>query len=85
MSQAHLNEWKEFMKRVHSLDKSVKIGLVGKYFATGEFTLSDSYLSVIEAIKHGSLDERNLAEQYYKDVDVEKYREHSHAHEHEKK
>lgn len=54
MQKAHLNEWKEFMKRVHGLDKTVKIGLVGKYFATGEFTLSDSYLSVIEAIKHAA-------------------------------
>lgn len=54
MQKAHLNEWKEFMKKVHNLEKSVKIGLVGKYFATGEFTLSDSYLSVIEAIKHAA-------------------------------
>jgi len=32
----------------------VKIGIVGKYFETGEFTLMDSYISVIEAIKHAS-------------------------------
>jgi CTP synthase (UTP-ammonia lyase) len=29
----------------------VKIAIVGKYFDTGDFVLSDAYLSVIEAIK----------------------------------
>ena len=28
--------------------------MVGKYFETGKFTLMDSYISVIEAIKHAS-------------------------------
>ncbi|MEK7211286.1 MAG: CTP synthase, partial [Patescibacteria group bacterium] len=32
----------------------VKIGIVGKYFTTGNFVLSDVYLSVIEAVKHAS-------------------------------
>jgi CTP synthase len=32
----------------------VKIGIVGKYFDTGDFILSDAYLSVIEAIKFSS-------------------------------
>ncbi|OGZ02069.1 MAG: CTP synthase [Candidatus Liptonbacteria bacterium RIFOXYC1_FULL_36_8] len=35
-------------------EKEVKIGIVGKYFSTGAFTLSDSYISVIEAIKHAA-------------------------------
>lgn len=43
--------WKTFAKKRHTVTKSVKIALVGKYFETGDFTLSDSYLSVIEAIK----------------------------------
>jgi CTP synthase len=34
--------------------KTVKIGVVGKYFNTGEYTLSDSYISVIEALKHAA-------------------------------
>lgn len=32
----------------------VKIGLVGKYFSTGKFTLADSYISVIEALRHAA-------------------------------
>jgi len=49
---AGLNEWEELMKRIKSSDKSLKIGIVGKYFNIGDFVLSDSYISVIEAIKH---------------------------------
>lgn len=49
-----LKEWRSFVKKVENSDKSVKIGIVGKYFSTGDFTLADSYISVIEAIKHAS-------------------------------
>jgi len=44
-------DWKEFAAKVHQSGKEVKIGIVGKYFDTGDFVLSDAYLSVIEAIK----------------------------------
>src|SRR3989344_6127661 len=46
-----LDAWKEFAKKAHSGKQTVKIGIVGKYFDTGDFVLSDAYLSVIEAIK----------------------------------
>jgi CTP synthase len=48
---ADMKEWKEFAAHAHNGRKSVKIGIVGKYFDTGDFVLSDAYLSVIEAIK----------------------------------
>lgn len=47
-----LTEWKEKSDAVKALDRPVKIGIVGKYFETGNFILEDSYVSVIEAIKH---------------------------------
>jgi len=47
-------QWVELVKRIKSSTKPVKIGVVGKYFSTGDFTLSDSYLSVLEAIKHAA-------------------------------
>lgn len=50
----NLNEWENFTKNLKDTKKSVKIALVGKYFKTGDYTLSDSYLCVIEAIKHAS-------------------------------
>lgn len=46
-----LVEWQDFVNRKKNAKKSVKIGIVGKYFDTGDFVLSDAYLSVIEAIK----------------------------------
>ncbi len=45
-------DWQSFVKNVHSKKtKNLKIAMVGKYFDTGDFTLTDSYLSVIEALK----------------------------------
>lgn len=46
-----MNEWKKFAEHAHNGRKIVQIGIVGKYFDTGDFVLSDAYLSVIEAIK----------------------------------
>lgn len=46
--------WALFVKRAHTVTDEVKIAIVGKYFDTGDFVLSDSYLSVIEAVKHAS-------------------------------
>jgi CTP synthase len=48
--------WESFVRKVQSAkDKDeVRIAIVGKYFDTGDFMLSDSYLSVIEAIKYSA-------------------------------
>lgn len=46
--------WNNFVAVAKKSEKPVKIGIVGKYFGTGDFTLGDSYLSVIEAIKHAA-------------------------------
>jgi len=48
------NDWDNFVERMHKAVKPVKIAVVGKYFGTGNYTLSDSYISVIEAVKHAS-------------------------------
>lgn len=45
-------EWKSFVSTIKNAKKRVKIGIVGKYFDIGDFTLEDSYISVIEAVKH---------------------------------
>ena len=48
---ADLSKWKKFVEKVNSVEGEVNIAIVGKYFNTGDFVLSDAYLSVIEAIK----------------------------------
>jgi CTP synthase len=47
-----LVKWKAMVRNIKSSKKPLKIGIVGKYFGTGDFVLSDAYISVIEAIKH---------------------------------
>jgi len=47
-------KWRNFAKHAHDGKDTVKIAMIGKYFKTGDFILSDSYLSVIEAIKYSS-------------------------------
>ncbi len=48
------NKWKNFAKHAHNGEKTIKIAMIGKYFETGDFILSDSYLSVIEGLKYSS-------------------------------
>ncbi len=44
--------WKEMARGIKNHTKhTVNIAIVGKYFNTGDFILSDSYISVLEAIK----------------------------------
>lgn len=52
--KADLNPWRRLIKTIKTARKTVKIGIVGKYFETGKFTLADSYISVIEAVKHAA-------------------------------
>ena len=47
-------EWQEMVARIHAAECSVTIGVIGKYFVSGDFSLTDAYLSVIEAVKHAS-------------------------------
>jgi CTP synthase len=49
-----LQKWYELIENVKKPKGIIKIGIVGKYFGTGNFILSDSYISVIEAVKHSA-------------------------------
>lgn len=46
--------WERLVNDASRYTRTVKIGVAGKYFATGDYTLSDSYISVIEALKHAA-------------------------------
>lgn len=48
---SQLGPWKAFAKKVQNTTSEVNIAVVGKYFDTGSFVLSDAYISVLEAIK----------------------------------
>jgi len=49
-----LKEWKRFATKTKSVKKEVNIAIIGKYFDTGDFVLSDAYISVIEAVKYSA-------------------------------
>ncbi len=57
-----LDEWKKFVEKRTKAKHKLKVAVIGKYFDTGDFVLSDAYVSVIEAIKFSS---------YWKDSDTE--------------
>jgi CTP synthase len=54
VKKKNLKDWQKFVLTAKRVKNEVHIGIVGKYFSTGNFTLADSYISVIEAIKHAS-------------------------------
>lgn len=49
-----MKEWDRLVKAIRAKKKPVRIGIIGKYFGTGAFVLEDSYISVIEAVKHAA-------------------------------
>ncbi len=52
--KANLSQWSAFVNKTRKPKKEINIAIVGKYFNTGDFVLSDAYISVIEAIKYSS-------------------------------
>jgi len=58
----NLKDWKKMVKAIDTFKKPVKIAIVGKYFETGKFTLMDSYISVVEAIKHAAWSQKRKPE-----------------------
>ena len=51
---SNLTAWKKFVAHSKNGRDTVKIAVVGKYFSSGDFVLSDVYISVLEAIKYST-------------------------------
>lgn len=49
-----LQEWRDLGEKIRSCQQEIKIGIVGKYFESGDFILPDAYISVIESLKFAS-------------------------------
>ena len=52
--KSDLADWKRFVTKSKNTKDNVKIAVVGKYFNSGDFVLSDVYISILEAIKYSS-------------------------------
>lgn len=51
--KAKLEDWKKFLSQVGgSKKKTLEIAIVGKYFATGDYELRDSYAALMDALDH---------------------------------
>lgn len=47
--------WRQLVDTITSpKDKTVKVGIIAKYIATGDYELTDSYHSLVEALRHAS-------------------------------
>nr|BAH24248.1 CTP synthase [Korean potato witches'-broom phytoplasma] len=57
LKKSNISEWQNLIYKIQNLKNKITIGLVGKYIS-----VQDSYLSVIEALKHAS---------YYHNTDIE--------------
>ena len=68
-----LASWTRFVEKVRTAKQTVKIGVIGKYFKTGDFVLSDAYISVIEALKHAAYTQKLKPELEW--LDSETYEE----------
>lgn len=53
-NEKEIQKWKKFVSTVKNTKQEVHIAVIGKYFETGDFVLSDAYISVIEAIKYSA-------------------------------
>lgn len=47
-------QWRKMVQKAKNASEEVKIAIIGKYFKTGDFFLSDVYISVIESLKHAA-------------------------------
>ena len=54
--KTQLKEWNDLATTIEASKKPVKIAVIGKYFSSGGYVLSDAYISVLEAIKHAAWD-----------------------------
>ncbi len=53
----HLDNWINRLDRLKSLEApTLRIGIIEKYRNVGEYTLSDTHISVLEAIKHAAIE-----------------------------
>lgn len=50
----NMQEWKTIVRKIKNAKIPINIAVVGKYFSTGDYTLADSYISVVESLRHAA-------------------------------
>ncbi|MCR4256807.1 MAG: CTP synthase, partial [Candidatus Uhrbacteria bacterium] len=62
--------WGRLTRRIEKSVKPLRIAIVGKYTSTGQFSLTDAYLSVLEATRHACWAVGRRAEIVWVDADA---------------
>ncbi len=72
-NETNNKKWKRMALAMKNYNHQVNIGVVGKYFKTGDYNLTDSYISVIEALKHaGAYNNTKINLHWLNTEDIEK-------------
>lgn len=50
----NIKDWEKLTNKISTFTKELKIAIVGKYFATGDYQLRDSYAALFDALDHAS-------------------------------
>jgi CTP synthase len=54
-----MNKWQKMVENIYAKkEKKVKIGIIAKYIATGDYELKDSYTSLLESINHAAWNQK---------------------------
>ncbi len=51
MEKTDLSHWNSFVRKQKQAGREAKIAVIGKYFSSGDYVVSDVYISVLEALK----------------------------------
>jgi CTP synthase len=60
-----LSRWEALVEHVEAADRTVRIGIVGKYV-----NMPDAYLSVVEAVRHAGFEQRARVELHWIDAEL---------------
>ncbi len=73
-NRIQLSDWKDLVDRIKTPHKkTVSVGIIAKYIASGDYELVDSYHSLLEALHHASwFNEDNLEIVFINAEDIEK-------------
>lgn len=61
-NKVDLSAWEDLVARIDHKNGTVRVGIVSKYTTSGDFSLSDAYLSVVEAVHHAAWSLKKKAE-----------------------
>ena len=67
--QKNLEQWTKMVNNAGNHKQKVKVAIAGKYFTSGNFSLEDAYVCVIEALKHAAWSLKADCEIHWFDVE----------------